>query len=214
MLACYDKEIYYYLNASADDLDEDLFENTSKEKFIESLRTTRNRLFSDESSFLPQGPFALVHGDFCGRNIVVHNGHISAIIDWEFAGSYPLSELLGGLGVELFALEDHNLLEYGEWSNRIKDAVVEKVRSRGWDEDKVALLVGEGNREVQLARREIIPMDDEVDEDEDDEDEDDEDENDKDEDGKDEDDGSADVSREGNLGEEKGEGAMMAVGDV
>ena len=201
MLACYDKEIYYYLNASADDLDEDLFENTSKEKFIESLRTTRNRLSSDESSFLPQEPFALVHGDFCGRNIMVHNGHISAIINWEFAGSYPLSELLGGLGVELFDLEDDNLLEFGQWSMRIKDAVAEKVRSRGWDEDKVALLVGEGNREVQLARREMIPMDDE-------------DENDKDEDGKNEDDGSADVSRGGNLGEEKGEGAMMAVGDV
>ena len=163
MIACYDKEIYYYTHASAEDLDEDLFESTTKESFIESLRTARNNIALDPSPFLPQEPFALVHGDFCGRNIMVDKGHISAVIDWEFAGSYPLSELLGGVGVELFELEDDNLLEYRQWSDEIKDAVVEKVRSRGWDEDRVALLVGSGNREVQLARREMIPMDDDGD---------------------------------------------------
>ena len=161
MIACYDKEIYYYTNVSAEDLDEDLFETTSKEKFIEFLRTTRDKLISDVSSFLPQEPFALMHGDFCGRNIMVHNGSISAVIDWEFAGSYPLSELLGGMGVELFEQEDDNLLEYRQWSDRIRDAIVEKARSRGWDEDRVALLVGPGNRELQLASIEMIPMDDE-----------------------------------------------------
>lgn len=168
MIVCYDKEIYYYTNASTEDLDEDVFENTSKEEFIESLRIARDKLFSDVSSFLPQEPFALVHGDFCGRNMMVHNGHISAVIDWEFAGSYPLSELLGGVGVELFELEDDNLLEYRQWSDKIKDAVVEKLRGRGWDEDKVALLVGPGNREVQLARREMIPMDEDTNSEEDD----------------------------------------------
>lgn len=167
MIACYDQEIYYYTNASAEDVNEDVFESTSKEKFIESLRTARDKLISEESSFLPQEPFALVHGDFCGRNIMVHQGHVRAVIDWEFAGSYPLSELLGGVGVELFELEDENLLEYGQWSDRIRDAAVEKARNRDWDEDKVALLVGQGNREVQLARREMIPMDDETDRDED-----------------------------------------------
>lgn len=57
---------------------------------------------------------------------------------------------------------------------------MEKVRSRGWEEDQVALLVGRGNGEVQLARREMIPMDDDADSDED------------------EDDGGADDSEEGN----------------
>ena len=160
MIACYDQEIYYYTNVATEDLDEDLFETTSKEKFIESLKTTRDKFISDGSSFLPQEPFALVHGDFSGRNIMVHNGTISAVIDWEFAGSYPLSELLGGMGVELFELEDENLLEFRQWSDRIRDAMVEKVRSRGWEEDRVALLVGPGNRELQLARLEMIPMDD------------------------------------------------------
>ena len=109
-----------------------------------------------------------MHGDFCGRNMMVHNGSISAVIDWEFAGSYPLSELLGGTGVELFELEDDNLLEYRQWSDRIRDATVEKARSRGWEEDRMALLVGPGNRELQLARLEMIPMDDDADSVEDD----------------------------------------------
>lgn len=61
---------------------------------------------------------------------------------------------------------------------------MEKVRSRGWEEDQVALLVGRGNGEVQLARREMIPMDDDADSDEDE--------------GEGEDDGGADESEKGN----------------
>ena len=86
---------------------------------------------------------------------MVHVGQIRAIIDWGFAGSYPLSELLGGVGSDLVGLEDDILLEYRRWRDEITDMVVEKVRSRCWDEDQVALLVGAGKREVQQARREI-----------------------------------------------------------
>ena len=49
------------------------------------------------------------------------------------------------------------------------------MRSKGWDEKKVALSVGQGNREVQLARREMIPMDDNADSDEDEDEDEDED---------------------------------------
>lgn len=87
-----------------------------------------------------------------------------------------MSELLGGSGVELFELEDENLVEYGQWSDRIRELVVGKATARGWDEKKIALLVGEGNMQLQLARREMVPMGDfddeeggaEVDEDDDD----------------------------------------------
>lgn len=192
MIACYDKEIYYYTNVAAEDLDEDLFEITSEEKFIECLKTTRDKLISNISSFFPQEPFALLHVDFCGRNIMVHNGNVSAVIDWEFAGRYPFSELLGGVGVELFELEDENLLEYRQWSDRIRDVMVEKMRSRGWEEDRVALLVGPGYRKLQLARLEMIPMDDDAESDE----------------GKDEDDGGADDSEEGSIGDDFRGGKM------
>ena len=74
---------------------------------------------------------------------------IRAIIEWGSAGSYPLRGLLGGGWSDLFELEDDSLLEHRRWSDKITDMVVEKVRSRGWDEDQVALLVGAGKREVQ-----------------------------------------------------------------
>ena len=148
-----------YSNASLADIGEDLFNSEDQRlRYIAELQATRDKLASDPSPFLPQEPFALVHGDFCGRNIMIHEGHVRAIIDWEFAGSYPLSELLGGSGVELFELEDENLTEYGEWSNRLRDMLVEKARSRDWDEGKIDLLVGDGNRELQLARREMVPL--------------------------------------------------------
>lgn len=149
VIACYDKDISYYTHASSADLGEDLFEyEGQRSKYVEHLRATRDNLFSDPSPFPPQEPLALAHGDFCGRNIMVHDGHVRAIIDWEFAGSYPLSELLGGSGVELFVLDDDSLREYGMWSDRINEMAVEKARARGWDEERIELLVGEGNMEL------------------------------------------------------------------
>ena len=50
------------------------------------------------------------------------------------------------------------MLEYGKWSDRINDLAVEKARARGWDKGKIELLVGPGNMELQLARREMVPM--------------------------------------------------------
>ena len=159
VMACYDKDIYYYSHASDEDLDPDLVDNpTEKEDFIAELRSTRARLLADPSDFLPQEPFALVHGDFCGRNILVHDGHVRSIIDWEFAGFYPLNEVVGGTGIELFELEDANLMEYGMWGDRMRDLLVDKARFRGWEEEKVELLVGQGNTELQLARREMVPL--------------------------------------------------------
>ena len=38
MLAFHDKEIYYYIHASQDDIDGDFFENTSVADFVEDLR--------------------------------------------------------------------------------------------------------------------------------------------------------------------------------
>ncbi|WP_238151490.1 phosphotransferase family protein [Kribbella sindirgiensis] len=31
-------------------------------------------------------PTTLVHGDFCPKNLLIHNGTVAGIIDWEFAG--------------------------------------------------------------------------------------------------------------------------------
>ena len=68
---------------------------------------------------------------FAAKISLVHDGQICAIIDWDFASSYRLSELLGGVGSDLFRLEDDdNLVEHRRWSDNITHMVVEKARSR------------------------------------------------------------------------------------
>ncbi|KAH7410475.1 kinase-like domain-containing protein [Phaeosphaeria sp. MPI-PUGE-AT-0046c] len=42
-----------------------------------------------QSTFPESAPFVLTHGDLNLTNIIVHDGKIVAIIDWEFAGYYP-----------------------------------------------------------------------------------------------------------------------------
>ena len=158
VLACYDKEIHYYSHAPRSDIDEDLFDAVSKEEFIKSLHETRDRLASSPSIFLPEQPFTLVHNDFNGRNIMMRGKKIAAILDWEFAGSYPLSEALGGTGVDMLEVVDEETEEESfAWSDRVVTLVAEAARARGWDEARVELLVGMGNEELGLARIEMIP---------------------------------------------------------
>ncbi len=35
----------------------------------------------------PTPPLSLVQGDFCPKNLLIHNGTVTGVIDWEFAGS-------------------------------------------------------------------------------------------------------------------------------
>ncbi|KAG1906342.1 kinase-like domain-containing protein, partial [Suillus fuscotomentosus] len=104
ILACYDKEIYYYTHAPASDIDTDFFELTSVEDFVQQLRVKKCQL---ETSFVAEDePFVLVHGDFHGRNIIMRGTQVQAVLDWEFAGAYPLGELLGGMGVDVLEVVD------------------------------------------------------------------------------------------------------------
>lgn len=158
MLACYDKEICYYLNASEEDIDQDFFEDIPKEDFIKSLQDTRQSIAEDDIAFQPEETFVLVHGDLHGRNIMMKDGHIEAILDWEFAGSYPLSELLGGMGVDVLEVEDdEGEVENNSWSDVIVKLAGEIAKSRGWDDRRLGLLVGDGNFELQKARVEMFP---------------------------------------------------------
>jgi len=158
VLACYDKEIYYYLNGSEEDIDQDFFEDVPKEDFIKSLQDTCQSIAEDDTAFLPEEPFVLVHGDLHGRNIMMKDGHIEAILDWEFAGSYPLSELLGGMGVDVLEVEDdEGEVENNSWSDVIVKLAGEIAKSRGWDDRRLGLLVGDGNFELQKARVEMFP---------------------------------------------------------
>lgn len=91
---------------------------------------------------------------------MMKDGRISAILDWEFAGSYPLSELLGGSGVDVLEMEtEEDTDEDFKWSDIIVNLAGEVARLRGWNESRVLLLVGEGNPELQKARVEMVPED-------------------------------------------------------
>ena len=35
-------------------------------------------------------PFTFTHNDLCPGNIMIHEGHVSGIIDWDEAGYYPV----------------------------------------------------------------------------------------------------------------------------
>ena len=82
----------------------------------------------------------------------------------EICGQLPFGRATWWSGVELSELEDDSLLEHRRWSDEMEDLVAEKVRSRCWDEELVALLVGTGKR----AKREMIALDEERDRDEED----------------------------------------------
>lgn len=156
VLACYDKEIYYYTHASASDIDSDLFQDTPLELFVQQLRDKRSSL---EANYTPVNePFVLVHGDFNGRNVMVQGTDVVAVLDWEFSGAYPLSELIGGVGVDVLEIiDEESEKESSEWSEKILGMVAATARTRGWPENEVTMLVGSGDPIVGYARTEMFP---------------------------------------------------------
>jgi hypothetical protein len=158
VLACYDKEIYYYTHAPASDIDSDLFRHTSLEDFVQQLRDKRWQI---ETSFVAEDePFVLVHGDFHGRNIIMQGSKVHAVLDWEFSGAYPLSELLGGgIGVDILEVDDDESdRENTLWSREIVHKVGEMARQRGWGEKELALLLSNGDPVLGYARTEMFPV--------------------------------------------------------
>jgi Phosphotransferase enzyme family len=101
---------YYYTHAPASDIDFTLFKKTSLEQLVHQLRVKRKLL---ETNFVAANePFVLVHGDFNGRNIMMRGLKVMAVQDWEFSGTYPLSELVAGsVGVDVVETVDDDLEE-------------------------------------------------------------------------------------------------------
>ena len=117
VLACYDKEIYYYTHVSTSDINSDLFQDTPLELFVQQLRDKRNSL---EVNYTPvDEPFVLVHGDLNGQNIMMQGTNVVAVLDWEFSGAYPLSELVGSVGVDVLEIIDEESEEENfKWNKK------------------------------------------------------------------------------------------------
>ena len=56
-------------------------------EFIEPIR----KVLTDSMPYFDKCPIVAVHGDFCGRNILVDpsTGRISAVLDWEWLAAWP-----------------------------------------------------------------------------------------------------------------------------
>ena len=124
---------------------------------MQQLIVKRKRL---ETSFTAADePFVLVHGDFNGQNIIMQGSKVTAVLDWEFSGAYPLSELVGGgVGVDIIeVIDDESEEENAKWSRRIMRMVAETARKRGWAEREVEILIGDGDPVVGSVRNEMYP---------------------------------------------------------
>ncbi|KAL6874803.1 kinase-like domain-containing protein [Trichoderma novae-zelandiae] len=155
ILACYDREIAYYSHADEEDIEKSLFQKVRDSDFIGQLNKKRDVLASTD---MADEPFTLVHGDFHGRNILTKGDQILGILDWEFAGSYPVSETLSGGGIDVVDADSEELDEENTlWDRRIRGFIHEEAGARRWKGGKLDLLLGDGNLELARARVEMFP---------------------------------------------------------
>ncbi|RYC55480.1 hypothetical protein CHU98_g10724 [Xylaria longipes] len=155
ILSCYDREIYYYTHATDEDIDADFFTVAPVHDFVEELRKKRQALSETE---IVDEPFVLVHGDFHGRNILARGDQITSVIDWDFAGSYPLSETLSYGDVDVVDMDSEELYDENlRWGVKIRGFVQDEARRRSWDQNRIDLLMGDGNLELGVARMEMFP---------------------------------------------------------
>lgn len=123
------------------------------------MQGKRAALAASASTGLPEEPFAVAHNDLQGRNIIVRDKRICAVLDWEFAGAYPLSQLVD-TGVDVLEMEtDEDEDEDFLWSHRISDLVEGRAKERGWEDGKIKTLIGQGREELNAARMEMFPRD-------------------------------------------------------
>lgn len=106
-------------------------------------------------------PFVLVHDDFHAGNILVRDGHLVGVVDWEFSGAYPLSELLGPIAILQISGpnrdEDWAEEEEMKWHERYRQDVERVIQQRGWKDRDIAAVMGNGHQILQKARSIMFP---------------------------------------------------------
>lgn len=62
-----------------------------QDRLMPRLRGCSPETLKELKEGLPKcGPYTFTHGDLNAQNIIINNGHVAAIIDWELAGFYPV----------------------------------------------------------------------------------------------------------------------------
>ncbi|KAI1183278.1 kinase-like domain-containing protein [Nemania serpens] len=146
ILGCYDREIYYYTHATEKEIGLYLFNSAILENFTEGLKQKRAALAATD---IVDEPFVLVHGDFHGLNILARGDQVAAIIDFDLAGSYPLSEVLAGGPIAVLACAgDESYEEMRIWDEKIRGLVRHETEKRGWDRSEIDLLMRNNHNTV------------------------------------------------------------------
>ena len=71
-------------------------------------------------------PYTFSHTDLTTGNILIHDGHVSGIIDWDEAGYYPV-------WMEYLLLRIQRDWEYKDWTDRIAN-LLDKIPGEGFPE--------------------------------------------------------------------------------
>lgn len=140
------------------------FENVTVAEFIESLKLEKENVSKDVqlSQTLDVEPRVLVHEDFHAGNMLVHDGSLVGVVDWEFSGVYPLSELLGAIQliqVSPPCRSEGTEEEEAKWDGRYRQDLGKIVRQRGWTEENIETLLGGGWPAFQKVRTVMFPDD-------------------------------------------------------
>ena len=144
---------------------EEAFEDTSVAEFVARLKVERQALLdNNESQFqaIDAEPLVLVHEDFHAGNMLVRDGHLVGVVDWEFSGVYPLSELFATPDILMISSPDRNETterEELEWHDRYLQEFDKVVRQRGWREEDRNIARGEGHKILGKARAIMFPND-------------------------------------------------------
>ncbi|KAF2233252.1 kinase-like protein [Viridothelium virens] len=148
VLSCYDREIYYYTHTDEGDIISEAFEQMSVMDFVTQLKLERQALVGDELTFqqIDAERLVLVHEDFHAGNMLVRDGHLVGVLDWEFSGVYPLSQLLGPTAILQISAPNRDEStedEETEWQKRYKDSIAVVLRQRGWTDDDIKIAIGD-----------------------------------------------------------------------
>lgn len=119
-------------------------------------------MLNDEPIFqdIDAEPLVLVHEDFHAGNMLVRDGHLVGILDCEFSGVYPLSELLSAiviLQISAPGRDDFTEEEEMKWQERYRQDVEHVVRQRGWREQDIAAVMSDGHPILQTAESIMFP---------------------------------------------------------
>ena len=83
---------------------------------------------------------------------------MTGLIDWEFGGSYPLCEVLGGGSVDVVEFEsEEDEEENARWAETMRDLIRSAAEQRDWAADDIKELLDGVNDDLQAARLEMMP---------------------------------------------------------